>query len=224
MEMLVSGEYGVDDRLPSEDEMCERFGVSRATIREAYRALIDAGYLSRRHGSGTFIARVPQRHALDLNLSYTAMIQAAGFTPSIRVISQETRAATDDERLRLRLQTDDDVTIVERIRLADERPVVYSIDTVPTALVPPALRETALHSLFDMLEDVRHGARNGRAQLKPVLAGERESGHLLVEVGAPLLFFDEVDYDEAGMPVLASLEWHTSDVFELWLNRKAHGH
>lgn len=224
MELLASGEYSVGERLPSEDEMCDRFAVSRATIREAYRALLDAGYLSRRHGSGTFIARAPQRHALDLNLSYTAMIQAAGFTPSIRVISQATHEAEATEQLKLRLEPHDEVIVVERVRFADERPVVYSIDTVSAAIVPEELRDRLLPSLFDMLEDARHGARAGRARLLPVLAGERESAQLRVKVGAPLLYFDEIDYDDTGTPVLASLEWHTSDVFEMWLNRRSHGH
>ncbi len=199
--------------------MSDRFRVSRATVREAYRALIDAGYLSRRHGTGTFVNRVPQRHALDLNLSYTAMIQAAGFTPSIKVISQRVEEAGEDDRGRLRLEPGDEIVVVERVRLADDRPVVYSVDRIPLEIVPESIRGNLGPSLFDMLEDVNHGARAGRARLLPVLAGPRESDLLNVAEGAPLLYFDEVDFDRDGTPVMASFEWHTSDVFEMWLNR-----
>jgi GntR family transcriptional regulator len=220
-ELISNGTYVVGDRLPNEDEMSVKFAVSRATVREGYRALIDAGYLSRLHGKGTYVTRVPQRHALDLKVSYTAMIRAAGFTPSIKIISQRVSAADDADRARLRLDRGAEVVIVERVRFADDRPVVYSVDRVPLALVPEELRGNLGPSLFGLLENLNHGVRNGRAKLLPVLAGPPEAAQLRVENGVPLLYFDEVDYDENGTPVLASFEWHTSDVFEMWLNRRA---
>ena len=223
-ELISGGTYAVGDRLPNEQEMSDQFRVSRATVREAYRALIDAGYLSRRHGTGTFVNRVPQRHALDLNLSYTAMIQAAGFTASIKVISQRIEVADDEDQGRLRLEPGDQIVVVERVRLADDRPVVYSVDRIPLEIVPESIRGNLGPSLFEMLEDVNRGARAGRTRLLPVLAGERESDLLGVAVGAPLLYFDEVDFDREGRPVMASFEWHTSDVFEMWLNRRSQEH
>lgn len=223
-ELISSGAYPVGERLPNEQDMSEKFRVSRATVREAYRALIDAGYLSRRHGTGTFVNRLPQRHALDLNLSYTAMIQAAGFEPSIKLISQRIEAADDEDRVRLRLQPGDEVVVVERVRLADDRPVVYSVDRIPLEIVPEEIRGNLGPSLFDMLEEASRGARAGRARLLPVLAGRRESDLLNVKEGAPLLYFDETDFDRDGVPVMASFEWHTSDVFEMWLNRHSQAH
>jgi len=223
-ELISSGTYVVGDRLPNEQEMSDTFGVSRATVRDAYRALIDAGYLSRRHGTGTFVSRVPQRHALDLNLSYTAMIQAAGFTPSITVISQRVEQADEDDRSRLHLELGEEIVVVERVRLADDRAVVYSVDRIPHAIVPHEVRGNLGPSLFEMLEDANRGARAGRARLLPVLAGPRESELLDVSEGAPLLYFDEVDFDRDGIPVMASFEWHTSDVFEMWLNRRSQSH
>jgi GntR family transcriptional regulator len=223
-ELISSGAYPVGERLPNEQDMSEKFRVSRATVREAYRALIDAGYLSRRHGTGTFVNRLPQRHALDLNLSYTAMIQAAGFTPSIKVIAQRIEAADAEDLVRLRLQPGDEVVVVERVRLADDRPVVYSVDRIPLEIVPEDIRGNLGPSLFDMLEEASRGARAGRARLLPVLAGPRESDLLNVKEGAPLLYFDETDFDRDGVPVMASFEWHTSDVFEMWLNRHSQAH
>lgn len=220
-ELISNGTYVVGDRLPNEDEMSIKFAVSRATVREGYRALIDAGYLSRLHGKGTFVTRVPQRHALDLNVSYTAMIQAAGFTPSIRIISRHVQPADDGDLARLRLDRGAQVLTVERVRFADDRPVVYSVDRVPLDLVPENLHSTLGPSLFEQLEHLNHGVRNGRAKLLPVLAGPPEAAQLQVTNGTPLLYFDEVDYDINGTPVLASYEWHTSDVFEMWLNRRA---
>ena len=58
-------------------------------MREAVLGLLEAGYLTRRHGSGTYVTKAPRsRHALDTTVSYTAMIRDAGHTPGETVISQ----------------------------------------------------------------------------------------------------------------------------------------
>ena len=56
-EDLVSGKLQPGEKLPNENEIGDRFGVSRATVREAVLGLIQAGYLTRRHGSGTYVTR-----------------------------------------------------------------------------------------------------------------------------------------------------------------------
>ena len=221
VELITTDEVQVGDRLPNEQELSEKFSVSRGTIREASRALIDAGYLSRRHGTGTFVLRRPNRHAMDLNLSYTSMIQDAGYTASARVIRQTRELPDKETREHLQLEEDDEVILVERIRFADDRPVVYSLDSVPVRIIPSSHLGQVGPSIFEFLEGIKRGARNGRARILPVLATAVESEHLMVPVGVPLLFIDEVDYDGLGSPVLVSREWHTSDVFEMWVNRRA---
>lgn len=221
-ELISNGTYAPGDQLPNEQEMSERFEVSRSSIREAYRGLIEAGYLTRRQGSGTFVARSPQQHALDLNLSYTDMIRDAGFKPSVDVLRRTFRKAGEVDASHLAIDPNDEIIEVERLRLADERPVVYSIDRVPASIVPEHERGSGFgESLFRILENYSHGPRNGRARIKPVLAEGAAARYLRVEAGTPLLYFDEVDFDLAGHPVLTSYEWHTSDVFDMWINRRS---
>jgi len=79
---LVAGKLVTGEKLPNEDRLAERFSVSRATVREAVLGLLEAGYLTRRHGSGTYVTKAPRsRHALDTTVSYTAMIRDSGHTP-----------------------------------------------------------------------------------------------------------------------------------------------
>lgn len=51
-QMILNKEYNDQDYLPSEGEMCERFGVSRATVREAVRSMEVRGFVRREHGKG----------------------------------------------------------------------------------------------------------------------------------------------------------------------------
>jgi GntR family transcriptional regulator len=54
---IADGRYAVGDRLPTEDELCRGFGVSRHTVREALRALRDDGLVASRQGAGTTVMR-----------------------------------------------------------------------------------------------------------------------------------------------------------------------
>jgi DNA-binding GntR family transcriptional regulator len=52
---IMSGRYAAGDRFPPENELCDRFGVSRQTVREAIRELQSRGLLKRRRGAGTIV-------------------------------------------------------------------------------------------------------------------------------------------------------------------------
>ena len=209
-------------KLPNEQLLADRFTVSRATVREAVLGLLEAGYLSRRHGSGTFVADAPRgRHALETTVSYTAMIREAGREPGELVLGTRRRAATEEERERLDLTDDDEVVEVERIRLADGRRVIYSLDRIPAVVlgdVEPAALDS---SLYAILEETGHRVVRATAQLIPTLADAELADLLEVERGAPLLRIDQVDRDVRGRAVMLSREWHVADAFELIVNRRA---
>src|ERR1700710_3098071 len=89
---LLAGKLERGAKLPNENELADRFAVSRATVREAVLGLLEAGYLSRRHGSGTYVTDRPRsRHALETTVSYTAMIREAGQEPGEIVVSKGVR-------------------------------------------------------------------------------------------------------------------------------------
>jgi GntR family transcriptional regulator len=218
---LLDGTYPSGVKLPNEDELAERSGVSRATVREAVGGLVEAGYLTRRHGSGTFVAgTLPRRHALDTSVSYTSMIREAGMTPGLVVLDQCEHDATPEEAEQLRVPEGQAILTVERIRTADGRPVVYSVDRLPRKLAPSGDAKLDA-SLYGVLERGGHPVQSASARLVPVVAQQRLAMLLEVERGTPLLHIDQVDFDDDGHPVMLSAEWHVADAFEMHINRRA---
>ena len=71
---LLEGRWGVFERLPSERGLAEAFGVNRATLRAALRALAGRGILETRRGSGTVVRALPgdARHAAGTFADYLA--------------------------------------------------------------------------------------------------------------------------------------------------------
>jgi GntR family transcriptional regulator len=209
-------------KLPNEQVLADRFTVSRATVREAVLGLLEAGYLSRRHGSGTFVADAPRsRHALETTVSYTAMIREAGHEPGELVLGKRLRPPTDEERARLDVADDEELVEVERVRLADGRRVIYSLDRIPAAVLGVVESDALDSSLYAILEEAGHRVVRAAAQLTPTLADADLADLLEVERGVPLLRIDQVDRDERGRAVMLSCEWHVADAFELIVNRRA---
>ena len=218
---LFSDVYVVGDQLPNEDVLAARFEVSRATIREAVRGLVEAGYLVRRHGTGTFVSATSrQRHTLNANISYTAMIRQAGLKPGRRLLRKLIRPATSEEAASLGTSPGEPLVYVERIRTADDKPVVYSADRIPAAILGDAVEAVGDGSLYELLEDLGVPVRNAFATLRPVVAGARLARLLEVRVGSALQQIEQVDFTELGRPVMLSSEWHLPDVFELCVSRR----
>ena len=179
---IVAGKLEPGARLANENDLAERFDVSRATVRDAVLGLIDAGYLDRRHGSGTYVTYAPRtRHPLETTVSYTAMIRESGHKPSETVVSKGARAPAEVERRRLELSDDDQVIEVERVRLADRRPVIYSRDCIPIALLGDQTDDALDSSLYVILGSAGHAVARASARLVPMLANTKLARLLAVK-------------------------------------------
>jgi GntR family transcriptional regulator len=218
----MSGRLPPGAKLPNENEIGERFGVSRATVREAVLGLMEAGYLARRHGSGTYVTKAPRsRHALDTTVSYTEMIREAGHEPGMTLISRAVRDPDPYERESLELAAGEPVMELERVRFADRRPVIYSRDRIAAAVLRDVSDDAFDGSLYAVLHATGHEVVRASAELHPTLADTKLSRLLEVKRGAPLLHINQTDFDARGHPVMLSLEWHVADAFELIVNRRA---
>src|SRR3954471_4567498 len=150
---IVDGEFQVGVKLPNEERLCDRFGVSRVTIREAVRGLIEDGYVVRRQGSGTFVTRRPLlRNSLDVNFSYTEYLEDAGAEPATEVLGAQLISADSEVATDLGVEVGAPLVEVRRIRTADGRPAIYSIDVLPGAIADPIRDREALgRSLYRLL-------------------------------------------------------------------------
>jgi len=218
---LAEGVFPMGAKLVNEEGLATQFDVSRSTVREAVSALVSGGYLERRHGSGTYVAGLPRPyHSLDTTLSYMKMIAEAGMKPDLHVLSVETRVASPVEAADLGLEQGELVRSLERLRTADRRAVIYSIDVLPERLVADIAPDGFDQSLYDALDEVGLTVVSAVAVLTPVVADERLSSLLQVPIGSALLHLHEVDETRMGEPIVSSTEWHVPGVFELRVNRR----
>lgn len=222
---ILSGEFPLGTKLPNEEQLCDRFSVSRVTIREAVRGLIEDGYVVRRQGSGTYVRRRPSlRNSLDTNFSYTEYLEASGLQAGKQVLGARMVPADADTAEALDLEVGAQVAELRRIRTADRQPAIYSIDFLPGDIVDSVdQRDRFQGSVYRLLSDLGHPVEHGEAILAPALADKDTARALDVAPGTPLQYLRQVDFDVAGRAVMLSLEWHVPAVIELRVYRRGPG-
>ena len=222
------GELPAGTQLPSEPELAAELQVSRATLREALRAMELEGLLRRRQGSGTFVADHPRMaNSLDVNFGVTDAILAAGMTAGIADGRTWVEPAAAGEAALLELEPGQDVLVIERVRTAEGKPVVLSRDLFPSRLVEgrdQVVQEMLERSIYDVLErDLGIVIHHGVARFRPVRADHAVAGRLGVPRGELLLYLWQVDYAQDGTPVISSHEFHLADAFDFTVVRRGPG-
>jgi len=225
---IASGAIRPGTKLSSEPQLASELGVSRATLREALRSLEEDGFLTRTRGSGTFVTHRPRLHTnLDVNFGVTDAIRAAGMEPGTDELTVTTARSSVDVARKLAMAVGERVAVVDRVRTASRRPVVYSRDILPMAILGgslAALRDLGSGSIYEFLQahlgiSVQHGV----ASFQPIKADRRVASRLRVIRGVLLLYLRQVDYDSGGDPVLYSHEYHLADAFEFTVVRRGPG-
>lgn len=208
-------------KLPSEFQMSKLLGVSRATLREALRILEEENVVTRRHGVGTFVNPKPVfSSGIEQLNSVTYMIEQSGKAPGSQYLSTEFQDPTEDERLKFGPLQVDTLAKIERVRTADEEPVVFCIDKVPEGLVPLDLvhREDSLFKLMEAYSGKR--VAYAVTYIEPISYHDRIYEALHCSPEQSLLLLKQMHYTDEDEPVLYSANFFRSDVFSFHVLRK----
>jgi GntR family transcriptional regulator len=147
---LVTHELAVGEAIPSERLLCERFGVSRMTVRQAVDALVVEGLLQREQGRGTFVA--PTKLDLEVRLSsFGEEMRRRGMEPSSKVLAADEITAAPDIADALDLLPGELVHYLYRVRYADGEPMALEQSWLPSRLVPGLFDDGAPAGVYGAL-------------------------------------------------------------------------
>ena len=208
---ITGGVYPVHSRIPSEQELCESYSVSRVTVRKALAELTCEGLLRRMQGKGTFVCapRISQQ-LRDVN-SFHEACRVQGSIPGTRVISAQMIRADEETLSQLQLAEGDAVEIV-RLRMADDAPVMLETNRFP-AEYRWLLEEKLDGSLYGLLE--AHGTEPalGIHEISLCYATPAQARLLEVNARSALLQLDQVICDPHGTPIHTSHQVIRGDRF-----------
>lgn len=222
-ERLTTGDYAPDDRLPSEHELGELFGVSRITVRRALGTLENEGLIYRRQGLGSFAAppKVPQ--GLVRLTDFAQDMERAGMVPESRVLHHAPAEAPAAAATALGLEAGATVIRLDRLRLGDGEPVALDRTWLPPFYAQFLEgHDLTKETIFRVLEqDCDIPVVRARYRIEAALAGAGEAGPLGVSVGGPLLVLERISYSAAEKPIYYQRRYYRADrvAFDLELVR-----
>lgn len=197
---ILRGAMAPGDALPTEQALCDQFGVSRITVRRALADLAEQGYIERRHGVGSFVSQRVRSDPVPLAGSYMDGLRQAQFQTSIDVAEHDLRTAPSSIGDALGVTAE----MLHILRVRRERrtrePLMITEAWLPTDLAgtlsSSALRRTPLYELLStagvVIEKMQH-------EITAEIAGPRNARLLNTAIGSALLRVNRLVF-VAGSP------------------------
>lgn len=221
-EQIVNNQYE-GGRIPSESDLANELGVSRTTIRDALSRLEIEGSVFRRQGSGTFVNEpgLQIKSRLDEIWSYEAILQAHGYTPSTVLLDVHEKQPNELVRKSLNLAADDSVTVIQKILVEDDEPVIFTENQIPTRLCAGSFTKDDFRlPVFQFLETLcRQRLNYYLSEIVPVSADKRLAKILGISQRKPLISFEETGYNDENEPVLWARSFFRDDLLRFRLIR-----
>lgn len=213
-------EVGPGGRLPTELELCERYGVSRITVRQALNSLVSEGLLVRTPGRGTFVAEPLPAARIDVQVPLDRLfaLDEGAWVPT--VTSRET--LYPDRRLQriFRLDAEHLLHKVRRLILDGDEPIAYEVHYVP-ASVAPDFSSLPLDELdVEAVLAERHGLRRARIDyvVQAAAADHWRAVWLKVPVATPVLLVESTAMLPGDRPFLYSRSFLRRERYRLQLS------
>jgi len=194
---LNDGQLKAGDMLPSEAQLSAEFNVSRITVRRALKELIQQGILYTQQGKGTFAAHGLIREMSGFR-SFSEDIRSKGLRPSSQVLRFEKVPAEVEVAAHLKIETEEQIYLIQRIRLADDQPVAFETAYLPASLFPNLTKYDLSQSLYQLLAEQFHVYPAwADAEIQATSATAEVAQALRMRAGEPVLLAHRLSYTES---------------------------
>jgi GntR family transcriptional regulator len=201
--LIASGMLAPGTQLPSEEELVQKYGVSRTTVRKAIQELERLGLIEIRRGRGTFVRTEKITQEFTELTGFVEDMVAMGLQPSARVLGKATVEASEEVARQLRVPMGTEVMQIRRVRMADD--VAMSLDEtyLPIDLGRKVVEnDLEVYPIFSLLEGKYHTPLlEADYRLEAISADQRVAEAIGIEVRSPILLIERVSYSLDQRPV-----------------------
>jgi GntR family transcriptional regulator len=202
---------GADDALPAERELAEELSISRITVRKAIDGLVEEGLLTRRQGSGTFVAARVEKNFSKLT-SFSEDMRARGRKPHSVWMSRAAGTVTPEESMTLRSSPGTPVLRFNRIRYADDAPMAIEYATILASCLPSINAVEA--SLYEALEKTGNRPVRALQRLRAVLFTKDQAKLLRAQEKDAGLLVERVGFIKDGSAIEFSQSYYRGDTYD----------
>lgn len=209
---ILDGVYSEGDLLPSENELCHLYGMTRPTVRQALGTLANDGYIRKHQGKGSIVHHLPKEIGI---LSVSGTTSALGDRNlKTRIIVKPVLMQWSDEFMftLTDLEKESGCIYMERLRLLDDSPIFYDISYIANINLPRITsRNFENRSLFQILRD-NYGVeiKGGDQRIKAIAASQNVSRLLRLKKDQPVLHMErKMETNKPGLFLYSSIFCNT---------------
>jgi GntR family transcriptional regulator len=196
-EEIETGYLLENDRILSERELCNTYGLSRSTVRQAIQELEKEGYVYKCQGKGTFVAPKKYNQHLDKIYSFTEDMKHLGKKPVSMILDFEIIACNESIAKKFQIDTGTKVIHCKRLRMIEKEPVMIENDYVlydrfPT-LEKNDLEQNSMYTIFT--EKFGVNLSSAEEIFEPVLIREAEAKQLNYSQNLPGMKIERITYE-----------------------------
>ena len=210
---IEQGEYALHERIPSEQELEDRFAVSRMTVRLAISELEKGHYVKKARGKGTTVTYVK---VIDEDLSairsFTTEMQQRGLVPSTSFVSIVQEEACGEALQFFAMTEGEKAYHLMRVRDANNEPIVLFDTWINPRYDLPLKEEAYRGSMYALFEEKGIGRpQNVKENFQAILADDVLVEYLHCTIGMPILKRTRYTYLEDGTPIEYTQSYYLGD-------------
>lgn len=212
------GEWGENEKIPSETMLAEMLGISRGTIKQAIKQLSEEGILIQIHGKGTFVVKKQLESSAASNLvSIGETLHNGGGQFETKLLEMDIQASEESHHTALQLSEDEQIYYLKRLRYYEDTPVILLENHLPVKMFPELTKfNFDEDTLFNIIErEYQIKIRNGRRSFWAINAEGMTANLLEINEGTPIIFLEQITYSDGGKPIESSKVWIRSDKVKL---------
>jgi GntR family transcriptional regulator len=199
---IEKGLWQLGSCIPSEKELCDTYKISRPTVRQALQELVREGLLNRKKGKGTFVVQPEVEQLMEDVYGFTEIIMKQGLVPSSIILKQELIDQTPEIAGSLNLAKSEKVVFIERIRMADSKPVILDRAYFGSNLFPALESMDVSGSIYKIVrENFNYILGNARETIELATVDKSIANCLGLSIGTPIFFKKRITYTNNAIPL-----------------------
>ena len=209
---IIEGVYKEGDLLPSENELCQLYGMTRPTVRQSLAELANDGYIIKHQGKGSIVHHLPREIGILSVSGTTSAVGDRNLKTSI-IVKPLIKPWDNDFMFPLsNLEKESGCIYMERLRLLEGIPIFYDISYIANVNLPRITsRQFENKSLFQILRDnYQVEIKGGEQRIKAIPSSPRISKFLKIQKGEPVLHLErKLETNVTGLFLYSSIYCNT---------------
>lgn len=222
IEMIKDMEFM--EKLPSEQKLAKQFGVSRNTVHVALKSMEYQGMVIFRRGTGTYVTRYSSNDGIRYNIasldSTTKIISEHGYKPGTIDLNYEIKSAPKGISKKLEIEKGTEVLYIERVRTADDLPIIYVEDYIvyQEGMLEEFEKEKggSLLSYMNKYNPISFS----NCSIHTVISDEKLIRKLKLDEPKALLLLEQIHYSSKGQALFYSDSYFLTEKLEFNIIRR----